>query len=413
MRIISGSQCDPDASHHGLLATLNQKAAFGVVTLDNVGALIAEFGIDAAHLVMEEFARRCRVFLRDSDALIEFSDSRVYLVLSDLNDANHLLLAALKLERLFDWPFEDENYSLPLDVHVGWVHCFASEFVMEENKVIILRQAEQARQQALALGTSYEIKSSDQQSHTAVEPRLNDAALANLDTQDISLDYQAKYRLSDGILAGAEAQVCWRREGILIPQAEFMPLLSANALWQVTQHCLRTVVRDSLEFASETCISLQIDASCINATLINLIQEELILWNVPANRIMIELSDWVSGRETGETLHSLNRLRELGIKISISNFGGIDTSIQSICELSLDQIKLDQSLIHNLAEDTANQKLCQSLIELCHKFSTPVLAAGIENGESVSWLIDAGCDLGEGFYLGAPMNKERFAVLLH
>jgi EAL domain-containing protein (putative c-di-GMP-specific phosphodiesterase class I)/GGDEF domain-containing protein len=413
VRIITGSHCDPDASHHGLLATLNQQAAFGVATLDNVGALIAEFGIDATRLATEDFARRCRVFLRDSDALIEFSDSRAYFVLPDLNDVNHLLLAALKLERLFDWPFENESYSLPLDVHVGWVHCSASDFSTEENKALILGQAEQARQQAITSGASYEIQSTDQQSCIAVEPSLNEAALANIDSHDISLDYQAKYCLSDGVLAGTQAQVCWRREGILIPQTEFMPLLSADALWQVTRHCLRTTIRDSLKFTAETRIALQIESACINANLVNLIKEELALWNVPATRLMIELSDWVPAIDADEVLSSLNELRQAGVKTSMANFGGAHTSIQNICVLPFDEIVLDRTLIHDLTENDANQKLSQSLIDLCHRFSTPVLADGIENGETVAWLINAGCDLGKGFYLGAPMNKDRFALLIH
>ena len=413
MRIITGNQCDPDATHRGLLSTLSQQTAFGLVTLDNVGSLIAEFGIDATRLAMEEFGRRSRSFLRDNDTLIEFSESRVYYVLADLNDVNHLLLAALKLERLFEWSFETGKFSMPLDVRVGWVYCDASEFSAEENKPQLYKRAEQARRQAITSGARYEIQSTRQVSTLSVEPDVNNALPGDIDTQDIMLDYQGKYCLDDGVQIGVEAQVRWRRNGSIIPQTDFVPLLSTEALWQMTRHCVRTVIRDSLSFSTECSVAIKIDRTCLNTNLITLIQEELAMWSVPASRLMIEIADSVLVGDSDDESKILGSLRDIGVKISIANFGGAYSSLQSIRNLCADEIKLDRTFIHNITEDEANQKFTQTLIDLCHRFSTPVVAEGIENGETVAWLIEAGCDAGQGFYLGAPMSKDRFALLVH
>ncbi|MEE8243854.1 MAG: hypothetical protein V3R27_02570, partial [Pseudomonadales bacterium] len=93
MREGTGSHAG-DANAHAdvqaLLANLNASAAFGVVTLDNVGALCADYGVEAAHQAIGEFARRTRGFLRQSDSSLILSDTRVYFALQELVDNNHL-----------------------------------------------------------------------------------------------------------------------------------------------------------------------------------------------------------------------------------------------------------------------------------------------------------------------------------
>jgi len=161
VRIITGNHCDPSVSHQGLLATLNQRSAFGLATLDNVGMLIANYGVDVARLAINEFGRRCRSFLRDNDTLMEFSDSRVYYVLTDLNDTNHLLLAALKFERLFDCPFETNEQSIPLYVNVGWLFCTTRSCSSEEDSSRLYQMVGQAQQNAISCGRKYDILSTE------------------------------------------------------------------------------------------------------------------------------------------------------------------------------------------------------------------------------------------------------------
>ena len=109
----------------------------------------------------------------------------------------------------------------------------------------------------------------------------------------------------------------------------------------------------------------------------------------------------------------LQTIRELGIPISIDDFGTGYSSMHRFRDLPADEIKLDRSFIHNIVEDEANQKITHTLIELCHRFEKIVVAEGIEDGATVEYLNDAGCDLGQGFYLGAPMGKDRFRLLLN
>ena len=115
--------------------------------------------------------------------------------------------------------------------------------------------------------------------------------LRAIDTHDITMDYQPKYRLADGALVGAEALVRWRREGMIIPPNEFLPLLSDVALWDMTQYCLRCVVQDSLEFPTSLPMSINIDPVCLNSNLVALIKDELALWNVDPARLMLEITE--------------------------------------------------------------------------------------------------------------------------
>ena len=415
MREGTGSHAG-DANAHAdvqaLLANLNASAAFGVVTLDNVGALCADYGVEAAHQAIGEFARRTRGFLRQSDSSLILSDTRVYFALQELVDNNHLLLAALKLERLFQEPLVMESKAIPLQIHAGLVFCSEQILTADGGRSQLYDYVERAREAAVANGETFEIKSTDLLSDSETVPSINKAMLRAIDTHDITMDYQPKYRLADGALVGSEALVRWRRDGMIVPPNEFLPLLSDVALWDMTQYCLRCVVRDSLEFPTSLPMSINIDPVCLNSNLVALIKDELALWNVDPARLMLEITEAGVIQNHTESFELLQAIRALGIHVSIDDFGTGHSSMHRFRDMPADEIKLDRVFIHNIVKDEANQKMTDTLIELCHRFSKTVVAEGIEDGATVEYLINAGCDLGQGFYLGAPMGKERFQSLL-
>ncbi len=404
---------DGNGEIQALLANLNESAAFGVVTLDNVGAVCSEHGVEAAQQAIAEFARRTRKFLRDSDSSVELSDTRVYFALQELVDSNHLLLAALKLERLFQEPLVIEKIAVPLTIHAGLVFCSAKVLATDGDRTQLYNYAERAREAALSNGATFDIKSTDQLSVGETVPSINKAVLLAIDTHDLTMDYQPKYRLADGALVGSEALVRWRRDGMIVPPNEFVPLLADAAMWDMTQYCLRCVVRDSLEFPTSLPTSINIDPACLNDNLVTLIKGELALWNVEPSRLMLEITESGVIQNQTDSFALLQTIRELGIPISIDDFGTGYSSMHRFRDLPADEIKLDRSFIYNIVEDEANQKITHTLIELCHRFSKTVVAEGIEDGATVEYLIDAGCDLGQGFYLGAPMGKDRFRLLLN
>jgi EAL domain-containing protein (putative c-di-GMP-specific phosphodiesterase class I) len=107
-----------------------------------------------------------------------------------------------------------------------------------------------------------------------------------------------------------------------------------------------------------------------------------------------------------------DRLRISGIKIAIDDFGAGYSSFSSLRELPFVELKLDSSFVKNCATDATNAAICQTAVDLAHRFGSAAVAEGIENAADLQALMVMGCDFGQGVLIAPPMPQERFLDLL-
>jgi EAL domain-containing protein (putative c-di-GMP-specific phosphodiesterase class I) len=107
-----------------------------------------------------------------------------------------------------------------------------------------------------------------------------------------------------------------------------------------------------------------------------------------------------------------NELRTSGITISIDDFGAGYSSFSSLRALPFAEIKLDSSFVRDCAVDPTNAAICQTAIDLAHRFGSAAVAEGIETAADMQSLIVMGCDFGQGVLIAPPMPQQRFLDLL-
>ena len=232
----------------------------------------------------------------------------------------------------------------------------------------------------------------------------------SLKDHEITLDYQPKYRLEDGELVGAEAIVRWRRGGEIIPPQDFLPVLNESRLWDLTLYSMRRAIREMADF--ETCvpIAISVDGRMLqHASFLNSVRSEMSIWGIEPGRLALEVRE--SRFDDEQTLSVLDELRHLGIAVVMDQFGRGQTSLEKLRDLPVDEIKIDRSFITNLVEDEQDQKMAEAIIDLAHRFAKTVVADGVEDAATFEYLANAGCDIGQGFYLGAPLNETQFLQL--
>jgi EAL domain-containing protein (putative c-di-GMP-specific phosphodiesterase class I)/GGDEF domain-containing protein len=394
-----------------ILIKQDTPSVLGVISFSNALVVAKEFGLRTREAAIVEFRSRVLELLRPDDACFSITGDYICVVLTHLINENHVQLAANKLEALFAHPFLCEQEEFQVSAHAGLTYF--DSCADEVMALRLYRQAEEARCRAVEKSTSVEIHVADELQlggliHLATE---FSAALSN---GELCLDYQPKYRLSDGELIGAEALVRWRRDATVIPPDEFLPRLNTSQIWEMTLYCIRRALREMHALNSEIPVAINLDPTVVaRPDFPDLIDNELRLWDIEPNQVAFEITETAAIDNYDASIDILTRLREAGHTIAIDDYGTGQASLQHFRRLPADEIKIDRQFITNVATDVDDQRIVESILELAHESGKYVVAEGIENGETLEYLIERGCDAGQGYYLAMPMSRSQYALLVN
>lgn len=163
----------------------------------------------------------------------------------------------------------------------------------------------------------------------------------------------------------------------------------------------------------EVPIAINVEASVLeDPAFFSALRSELNIWNLEPSRLALEVAQANVLQDRDDLIDLLNNVRSLGMPVIFDNFGTGTAALEDFRNLPADEIKIDRSFITNVADNPDDQRITETIIELAHRFSKTVVADGVEDAETFSYLAAAGCDVGQGFYLSAPLNETQFSQLL-
>ena len=228
--------------------------------------------------------------------------------------------------------------------------------------------------------------------------------------------YQPKIDLKRKCLAGAEAlaRLHHPRLGILLPAA-FLPCAPEGSISRLAEHALIAALHnwskfDAAGFNLHLAINVHADA-LVSIPIADLVEQH----RPKSDRwpgIIIEITEDQIVRELRRVQQIAQQLHGSGIKIAIDDFGAGYSSFSTLRGLPFVEIKLDCSFVKNCASDATNAAICQTAIDLAHRFSSAAVAEGIESADDLQALAVMGCDFGQGLLIAPPMPQERFLELL-
>ena len=236
-----------------------------------------------------------------------------------------------------------------------------------------------------------------------------------LDRGWVELWYQPKIDLRNSRLAGAEALARVRHPefGVLPPSA-FLPGAPTSEFLALAEFSLITAMRDMDAF-SEYGSGFQIAVNIPVDVLQSLSLPSLIREHGPdgrGERLIIEVTEDQFVRDIALAKEISTQLRICGITLSIDDFGAGYSSLARMKEFRFGELKFDRALVGNCASDELNAGLCQTAIELAHRFNCTAVAEGIESIDDLQALQKMGCDIGQGFVFAKAMPKEEFVIQL-
>jgi diguanylate cyclase (GGDEF)-like protein/PAS domain S-box-containing protein len=247
---------------------------------------------------------------------------------------------------------------------------------------------------------------------------LNIKLRCALTSGEFRLFYQPQYEISSGNLIGAEALIRWEHQGKLVPPGDFIPIAEETSLindigwWVLRQACEQFVYWQD-NGLNLPCISVNVSARQYHChDFVTQVDWLLKNTHMPANKLMLEITESVVLESLQDTIDKMQQLRELGVSLSIDDFGTGYSSLAYLKTLPVNEVKLDRSFINRLAEDYKDQALVSCIIDLASIFGFRVLAEGVENEEQLSMLHMLKCDFFQGYLRHKPLPVHEFTRLL-
>ncbi|KAF6661894.1 sensor domain-containing phosphodiesterase [Pantoea sp. EKM101V] len=301
-----------------------------------------------------------------------------------------------------------DGLSVALMTHTGEASFITGEMPAQE----ILRRAVSALHEAIARDVaSMCFSEATDTRHTQDFTLMHDLALAIRENRGLWLAYQPKICLHSGKPIGLEALIRWRhpQRGELSP-AEFLPfagqteLLSELTRWVTEQAITRlTRLRDSY---IQLPVTINVSSSDFSRSgFADELEEQMIKAKLPVSLLGIECLETERILESPAAMQGLEMLKLRGFGISLDDFGTGYSNISYLRRMPLDVIKLDRSLISEIASDTGSRVIARSIIAMLKDLDYTVLAEGVENAETVNTLTEFGCDQAQGFFYSRPLAE--------
>jgi EAL domain-containing protein (putative c-di-GMP-specific phosphodiesterase class I) len=235
---------------------------------------------------------------------------------------------------------------------------------------------------------------------------------------ELKLHYQPIVAVESGTVVAAEALVRWDhpRLGLLPPKA-FLPQLArprdADALNFFVLESAIAQARDWQLSGRDMQISVNVSPQWLTPRLAEIVAEELDRWGVPPRLLHVEVTELPDGRPGFERgAAALERLRGLGISVSLDDFGAGESSLTRLIRLPMDTLKVDRSFVSAMDADRRSAGVVRNSIQLAHSFEMDVVAEGVETEEQWHRLRTWRCDLAQGFLLSQPMPPDELMAWL-
>ncbi|WP_433203204.1 putative bifunctional diguanylate cyclase/phosphodiesterase [Dactylosporangium sp. CS-047395] len=228
-------------------------------------------------------------------------------------------------------------------------------------------------------------------------------------TDQLTLHYQPKVRLDDNGLSGVEALVRWQHPTRgAIPPAEFIPVAETTGLInRLTLYVLRLAlaqVHDWRAAGLAIPVAVNLSPRCLlDAELVRHVTGLLEELAVPARLLRLEVTESAVMANPAQATATLTELHDLGIHLSIDDYGTGYSSMAYLKQLPVDELKVDRTFVQHMHVDQDDAILVRGAIELGHNLGMTVVAEGVEGTAHAAALLRLGCDIAQGYHYARPM----------
>lgn len=400
------AQADPDV---GDLAVLS-------LDLDRFNRSKYVLGNTLADVLLAEVAARLSDAVCEGDTVARQEADRFSILLCSAKSGGGVATMVLAIVAAMSIPFEIDEHIINLDCCIG-----VAPFPTAGNDwQTLLRNADGAMIRAKDQGPSNvqfhdEAMNRRMARHARIKRDLHFA----LEKEELHLAYQPVMSLRSGELVGMEALLRWNHPELgPISPATFIPIAEeSNLIIQLSEWVLHTACRQYKAWhelgGRPVLLGVNVAARQFRQSdFVDRIAKILVQTGFEPRYLDLEISESMAMRDVEMTIPTLHKLRQLGVRLSLDDFGTGFTSLGHLKRLPLAALKIDRTFVLDISTDPDDATIVRSMISLAHEMQLQVIAEGVETAAQRDFLRASGCDAMQGFLFSPAVEPTDFQALL-
>ena len=394
----------------------NSRLALFFLDLDRFKNINDTLGHSIGDKVLQLCTERLSKSVRQTDTLARLGGDEFTVIVQDINEDFDSVLVAEKVINAFSKPLQVEQHELFVTPSIG-ISLFPEDGNSCEE---LIKHADTAMYRAKELGgNGFQFFATDMSDPIRWNLTVENALRHAIDQDAIQVVYQPQFDLRSGAIVGLEALARWHHKGLdETPPSVFIRVAEETGLiHRLGELILRIACRQAVRWRDDGIANLRV---AVNISPLQLKQDDFArhLRNIvetsgaSPNQIELEITESTL-MENAELMESLlTMFSAQGFQIAVDDFGTGYSSLSYLRRLAIDRIKIDQSFVRQIPEDSNDAAICSAIISMAHNLRLRVIAEGVENEQQMDFLRRERCDEIQGYIFSRPVSPDEVAEMI-
>ncbi|MFP4178597.1 MAG: EAL domain-containing protein [Spirochaetaceae bacterium] len=381
------------------------------IDIDNFKNINATLGHPTGDQLLIQVKEKILGICREEDTLARYGGDEFVLLLPGLKDSPSVTSVASRILKLFNTPFTIQNSEHYMSVSIG-IALYPED---GEDKTTLLKNADLALYNAKGMGKNTFAFFKESLNRKMVRRNLLESELRKaLEETSFLLYFQPKMDLEQNKVVSMEALIRWRiDEGEWVPPDEFIPIAEqSDLILPIGSWVFRAAMRflQHLRSSGYSDITMAVNISpkqFLTTGFTDEIEKVIHEMDIPRSMVILEITEHILMHNVSYSIEVLNKLRDLGFKISIDDFGTGYSSLSYLKEFPVSELKIDRSFIKDLPENRHASAITRSLIAVASTLGYSIVAEGVETEEHAEFLRKHKCRTAQGYLYSKPLPQEE------
>ncbi|WP_088228007.1 EAL domain-containing protein [Desulfosporosinus sp. FKB] len=388
-----------------------EQVAVFFLDMDDFKLVNDTFGHAQGDALLCQIAERLKNALRPDDTVARQGGDEFIILLSELSSEQQAAQIARKLLKVLNAPFQIGDQETYITASLG----IALYPVDGEDPEVLIQHADMAMYQVKAEGRNhYHFYTEALNQRLSERLKLQNEMRRALQKGEFILEYQPQFNLKDGQICGFEALVRWQHPHRgLLPPSKFIAIAEESGLilplgeWVLQSACIQNKYWQDLGYPP---VSMAVNLSARQfrqKDLVEKVSQIIEAAGLEAQWLELEITETLSMENVALSSEILRKMKAMGIRLSIDDFGTGFSSLSYLSRFSLDALKIDRSFISSLMEHLDRQAIVLTIIQLAKNLGLKVIAEGVERLDQLDLLRRKDCDEVQGYLLAKPVSAEE------